>query len=46
MKIGYIILAVLVWIAIQIEIDRQNPCSQFSDNPSECNSDRQKDILE
>jgi len=37
--IGYFLIAVMIFVLIQMEIDSQNPCSSFSKNPSECNSD-------
>ncbi|MDD5149998.1 MAG: hypothetical protein PHC28_05880 [Flavobacterium sp.] len=35
-NIGIIVLAVVIWIFVQIEISADNPCSQFSNNPNAC----------
>ena len=35
----YFLLAVLIFVIINMEIDSLNPCSNFSEHPSECNSD-------
>jgi len=39
-ELGLIILAILVFMYVNMEISSMNPCSNFSHNPSECNSDR------
>ena len=38
--IALIIIAVMIFIYINIEISAMNPCSNFSHNPGDCNSDR------
>lgn len=37
--IGIILLAVILFVYIDIMISSQNPCSSFSATPSLCNSD-------
>lgn len=37
--IQLIIIAVLLFLFINIEIDSGNPCSNFSEHPELCNSD-------
>lgn len=37
--IPMIILAVLLWLYIQIWVSESNPCSVWSPTPSLCNSD-------
>lgn len=36
----YFFMAVALWMAVQIEIDSYNPCSNFSNRPEQCSSDR------
>lgn len=35
-----ILLLFLAWLVIQIEISRLSPCSQFTNHPELCNSDK------
>lgn len=34
-----VIIAILIFLLVNIEIDSNNPCSSFSNHQSECNSD-------
>lgn len=37
-EIFYAVMAIAFWMAIQIEIDSYNPCSNFSNRPEMCSS--------
>ena len=42
--IPLIILAVLIWLYIQVAVAELSPCSVWSSTPSLCNSDMQPDV--
>ena len=42
--IPLIILAVLIWLYIQVDVAELSPCSVWSSTPSLCNSDMQPDV--
>jgi len=42
--IPLIILAVLIWLYIQIAVAELSPCSVWSSTPSLCDSDMQPDV--
>jgi hypothetical protein len=43
---GWFTLGCILYVLMQMMIDKGNPCSSFSESPQDCSSDLQKDLVE